>query len=253
MDSIPPPPFKSNYPRAPNLNPLSPYPRRGPGVYWDTLGLSIRMIGSNFLLYSVSSLLVLFLLAVLSIFGRITLILAPPIQIISAAFSVVCLACFGVKRIRGQSPALDDAFQPFRNFSPTFAIALLIFLAQLPALGGLILAFEADGEQQFMLRLSGVAIAAIGEIAWVVICPTMLLAAIHSAMTGTNALKSLRLAFSRLGFQMVHFSVLCVLSYCISWLGCIAFCFGAIFTYPIAPNVLALHYTYYFPVEPVAD
>jgi|GEM_PF-3239967 len=269
MASVPPPQFQSNYPRTPGSGPLGPGYQRFPRVYWDTIGLAWQMIQANMSVYVVSSILVLvitaamvgavqvFMLGAMTAGSTVALIagsvVAGLIQALVSAFLLVGFICLGVRHARGEYIQIGDIFQPFRNFGPTAGVVAALVVSQVPGLIGsaLLAAYMRSGS--FGLLIVSIVFLVLGFLIFLGCYGPILLAATHSAMTGAKAPESLSEAFSKVRSNILSLGFLTMAAMICSGLGVFACCIGMVVTYPIAPNVLALHYTYYFPLQPLQE
>ena len=276
MAYVPPPdPFQSNYPRGPGGG--MGY-QRLPGVYFDAIGLAFKMIQANWGVYVVSTLLIFVVvggLYMIPMFGVMTAIFAHPgaqvapkmswgmigmIAVIGYImyFCMLGLISVGVKQVRGQNIQLGDLFTPFGNFGPS---ALAALFAALPTIlynlcsQGLLMGMNpgnagpfSPAATQYMIA-SGV-IGLFGIVFQALTVGPLLLAGTHTVMTGEDPVRSVADTAKKLGANWFVFALLAAISYVIACLGGLCCGVGLLLTFPIATNVIALHYTYYYPQDP---
>jgi hypothetical protein len=264
MDQVPPPSFQSNYPRGPQG--ALPY-QRLPGVYFDTIGIASRMVQANYGVYMVSTLMMLvvtygLVVAVTMVgLGSGLLLGAHPfnpvmllLQIVQAfvlSFLMLGLICIGVKHARGEYIQISDFFQPFKNLAPTAGAVALASLPQLVFIIGSSLAQAATRSRVGLgvpIAIEAIALIA-GILFYLLLMAPLMMAATHSAMTGTTAIESLQTTFRRLGPRWPLLGLVSTLANIVAGLGVLLCCIGILLTYPIGTNVIALHYTYFFPTE----
>jgi len=170
---------------------------------------------------------------------------------------LVGLVCIGVKDARGETIKISNIFQPLANFGPSAACAGLILVPIIVltlALLGAIGTNDAPVPTALPpvptgLGLAAISLSAGALIFFVIMIGPFILAATHCAMTGANAWTSLRSSFKKLGPHMLSFAALLFLAFLASGLGAIRFYVGMVVTFTIGTNVIALHYTYFFPIE----
>ena len=264
MASLPPQPsFQSNYPRGQAAG--VPY-IRPPGVYFDSIGTAFEMIKADFGVYAVCSLILMAVyislgttanLLTLGTISRVTkgFMFPPPspaalipqlfIQFLSQ-FLLLGLIGVGVRHALGHWPTISDQFLVFKRFGKTAgAIAILMiptvlydiffigFMPNIKALPDLWLAYGLLGGSFLIF--------------WLLVSGPLYLGAAAATFSDLPTLEAFGQAFKRLRWQCPLISILFTVAAIVGSLGFIACCVGIIFTFPIWTNVIALHYTYYFP------
>jgi hypothetical protein len=261
----PPQEFTSNYPRG--VNPFAYV--RPPGVYWDSLGIATNMILSNFWTYVGSTLIFMLCLFVCALplyiilfgaffasmgSGRSAFPVSPLIMLgpqlvlqFAGVFAQLCLIAVGVKNAQGQRASIEDFFIPFRSFGKTCKTCLLV--SAIPMALAVVIALLEVMAGQNMVGLAIIAgISLICSLVfYVTVYATLLLAATAAVFTGREAIDCTREVYAKLGANTVTFGVLIALSFIASSLGALACGIGLLVSYPIATNVIALHYCYCFP------
>jgi hypothetical protein len=266
MASMPPQPsFQSNYPRGQAAGLAYTRP---PGVYFDTIGTAVDMIRADWGVYAACSLIVFAVNAGLSMtLQALTVGFAPrgtfleglsptltipavlgqlAVQFIST-FMIIGLVGVGVRHARGHWPSIPDLFLPFKRFGRTAsAVGIMLVPYAVADLLMLILSPGAKGHPNLAVYFGFLGILGI---IWLVLGGPLYLGAAAATFSDLPPLQGYIEAFKRVGWKAPLLSLLFALAGIVSGLGLVLCCFGLIFTLPIVMNVVALHYTYYFPLQ----
>jgi hypothetical protein len=270
--------FQSNYPRG---NQLLGY-IRPPGVYWDSLGTAMNMITSNWVVYVVSTLLVLLIVSVayvpffFLIFGSALaggaagragaavsplLMLVPQIVLqFCLQFVFFCVVSVGVRNALGYTPQLEDFFIPFKRLQkgamaalftsiPAIVFNVLSAIIQVVFIGTASASSSRMGGMEDILAMSAgfLFIGGVFLIVYLLVWGSMLVAGTASIFTDRSPIECGKLMVERLGWNNVMLGLLNTLASFLSGMGVFLCCIGVLVTYPLAPNVIALHVLYCFP------
>ena len=263
-----PPPVLSNYPRSPEEG---PGPGRLPGVYFDTIKLAWNMVESNLLVYCGATFAVMlaeFVLYAAALIPQISASIASPLAqppkptpwliafgiLLSylSSFTTLGLIAIGVKQLQGFRIGFLDLFLPFRRPGTSALAALLVASPQV------IFQLATMGVRENPPSEIGPTFVLLGIVSLFSIVLTaltlapLLMAGTHSVVTGASPFEALRQTVLKLKGNWFALGVLGCIAFLLGTLGVMACLIGIVLTYPVFTNMIALHYTYYFP-QPAGD
>lgn len=171
-------------------------------------------------------------------------------QVVANVF-ILCLISLGVGQVKRGTAAMADFFLPFRRAANTFVASLVL---SLPGIFWICLNMVTQhdlAKDSFSTPVIGAYLFTLFlAILWLLFAQgPLLLGSIAASISERAPLESFSVAYKRMGWNAAMFGLLYFVATLASGLGLVACCIGVIFTYALSTNVVALHYTYYFPED----
>jgi hypothetical protein len=252
--------------------------RRPPNVYFDSIGIAFRMLSARTRVYQAGALICMLIVfgALLTFALAVNLVDSHTLSFLIADNGntpalLVCellggllmsilfagLIGIGLRQALGDEPTLADFFLPFKRPKRTLGAALIysapVFVFILALCG--FAAALSDPRQPAPTSVALLGVGSFGVLILLFISSFLLLGPLSLGFAAATygdlpVLRAYKEAFRRLKRKSLLLSILLILS-AIASFGGIVLCFLIVlFTFPILPIVIALHYTYYFPPEP---
>jgi hypothetical protein len=245
-----PPPQFTNYPR-PQFSSSSEFLRE-PGIHFEAIGDSWKIINADLGTWAMISLIGLILVVVIQLpasliaqvieygghllpapgetpnFGGI--LLSVPISMLGGALSFPIMGglySVALRRIRGEAPDISYIFDGFKLFVPFIGFAFLYYIAIM--IGSMLCIVPG-------LYLYG----------------ALSLAPLLVIDKGMGPVEAARTSIKTLGSNAWMMLLFLIVSSILAGLGMIACCVGILITWPIVFIGTALHYHYYFDQQPNA-